>query len=356
MPEMCVDRNLRYFPTAALCPAKRDFLRNPQDATGYTFLGEGWSGLSLLASLFGGSPDRRVIGMFGTYFDASGADRESETGPKVGAPILVVAGYLAHFDEWQSLEEDWKVVLNRKGLASFDMAQFANLKGPYAAWGETEREEFIQSLLSIIKRRAGVLIAWGIEIDDWLNKRQLVKAHTLCALACIATVSTWAKGCGYEEKILHIVEAGDKGWPNERWPNLETAFRTEDLDAYNILNLVTQRKCNVVPLQAAGILAHQTGCARDKRRMGDDLAPHLDKLHQTRGLSSMLTSELLSWPEDVIGIADLRQSPLWPFPDLPRENIVTLHLLGSKSYTLRPNVRGLMFAEREPKDIEAPRD
>jgi hypothetical protein len=63
------------------------------------------------------------------------------------------------------------------------MFQFANRKDPYATWAETEREEFIQSLLSTIKRWAGVLIAWGIEIDDWPNEGQIAKAYTLCALA-----------------------------------------------------------------------------------------------------------------------------------------------------------------------------
>ena len=350
VPEMCVDRNLRYFPTTALCPAERDSLLNPQDVAGYTLPGEEYSSVHLLASLFGPNPGRRVMGMFETYFDASGAEREIADSPQSG-PILVVAGYLAHVDEWRSLEKDWKLLLDRKGLAYFDMAQFASLKGPYAAWAEKEREEFIQSLLLIIKRRAGVLITWGIEVDDWLNDRQLVKAYTLCALACIATVSDWAKLCGYDEKILHVFESGYEG----ALPDLRTAFRLEDLDAYSIKQPITQPKRDLAPLQAAAILAHQTGCARDKRRMGDDLAPYLNELHQTRGLSSMLSRELLTWPEDVIRIAELRKSPLWPFPNLPRENTVTFCGLGDMRHTIRLKLLELMFAPREPKGIETPR-
>src|ERR1035438_5247403 len=187
VPEMCVDRNLRYFPTAALCPAKRDFLQNPQAAAGYTLRGEGWSALRRLANLFfrnSANPARCVMGTFDAYFDMSGGDRWTGAGsPQFGAPILVVAGYLAHVDEWLSFEKDWNLLLDGKGLRSFDMAQFENRKDPYATWAETEREEFIQSLLSTIKRWAGVLIAWGIEIDDWPNEGQIAKAYTLCALA-----------------------------------------------------------------------------------------------------------------------------------------------------------------------------
>ena len=233
------------------------------------------------------------------------------------------------------------------------MVQFANRKDPYAMWAETEREEFIQSLLSTIKRWAGVLIAWGIEIDDWPNEGQVAKAYTLCALACIATVSEWAKVCGYTEKISHTFE-----WGEGSSPDLKTAFRLEDLDTYNIHLPVTQPRRDFVPLQAARILAHQTGCARDKRCMGDDLAPYFNKLYQTRGLSSMLNRELLNWPEDVIRIADLQGSTLWPFkaPQAATDITVTLNLLGAKSYMLRiPRPLDLMFAEREPKGVETPR-
>ena len=92
--------------------------------------------------------------------------------------------------------------------------------------------------------------------------------------------------------------------------------------------------------------------------MGDDLAPYFNKLYQTRGLSSMLNRELLNWPEDVIRIADLQGSTLWPFkaPQVATDITVTLNLLGAKSYMLRiPRPLGLMFAEREPKGIETPR-
>jgi hypothetical protein len=230
------------------------------------------------------------------------------------------------------------------------MAQFANLEGPYATWARTEREEFIQSLLATIKRWAGVRIAWAIEIDDWRNRSQLLKAFTLCSLACISSVSAWAKTCGYEKKILHIFGAGDEGWPD-----LGTAFRPEDFEAYGILHPTIQEKRDVVPLQAARILAHQTGTGRDKRRLEGDIAPYLDELHQTRGISSMLNRELLNWPEDVIRIAELEGSPLWGIPETPQENIIAVNLMGAKSYTMRiPKPLHLMFAARKIKGIEAP--
>lgn len=283
---------------------------------------------------------------FDSYFVVSGAERGTGGSPQSGAPILVVAGYLAHVDEWLSFEKVWSLLIGGKGIRSFDMAAFANLEEPYAAWSAAEREEFIQSLLSTIKRWAGVLVAWGIEIEDWQNKRQIVKAHTLCALACIATVSDWAKACGYEEKISHTFEAY-----GESTPELRAAFRwPEDLDVYRIYVPVSQPKGDFVPLQAARILAHQTGVARDKRRMDGHLAPYLNKLHRTRGLNAILNPELLKWPEEVLRIVDLEKSPMWRFAN-PRQDRpkVTVSLLGAKNYALRlPQRLDLMFAEREP--------
>jgi hypothetical protein len=291
---------------------------------------------------------------FHSYFAVSGADREAGNGPKSSAPILVVAGYFGHVDEWLSFQQEWKLLLGGKGLRCFDMAQFAKLEEPYASWTEMEREEFIQSLLAAIKRWAGVLIAWAIEIDDWQNKAQIVKAHTLCGLACIATVSDWAKECGYEEKISHTFEATEESLPAVIG-SLGAAFRLpEDLDAYKIYLPHAQREGDLAPLQAARILAHQTGVARDKRRLDGDLAPYLDELRRTRGQIAILNPELLKWPEDVIRIADLEKSPLWRIPDPSRARAgitVTLTLGAPKSHTLRlPKRLDLMFAEREPKD------
>lgn len=255
----------------------------------------------------------------------------------------LVAGYLGHVDDWRSLEKEWSLILASKGLKSFDMLEFAKRKGPFDAWTETERNEFIHSLLSVIRRWAGVLVAWGIEIDDWQNNSQVVKARTFCALACIATVSVWAKACGYAERIAHF---GGRGQPD-----LSPAFREEDLESYGINNPIIQAKSHIAPLQAAGILAHQTGIARDRRRVGDNLAPYFDELYRTRGHSGILNRELLNWPEDVIRIADLEKSPLWEFGNEPPAELRATVKVGPKNYTLRiPPRLSLMRAEREPKD------
>jgi hypothetical protein len=288
---------------------------------------------------------------FNSYFVPSGVERETGDGPQPGPPILAVAGYLAHVDEWLSFEREWKALLDQKGLRSFEMAQFANLEEPYGTWTEAEREGFIQSLLATIKRWAGVLVAWAIEVDDWRNNRQIVKAHTLCALACIATVSDWAKECGYEEKISHTFEGYGES-TGGLIGALGTAFRLpEDLDAYKIYLPVAQWKGDFCPLQAARVIAHQTGVARDKRRLDGDLAPYLNKLRETRGLIAILNPELLNWPEDVIRIADLEKSPLWGCAGPHQERAgIRVNLLGAKDYTLNlPKRLDLMFAKQDPK-------
>jgi hypothetical protein len=289
------------------------------------------------------------MGMFSTYFDANGTDREAGR-PQSGAPILVVAGYLAHLDEWKHFENEWNLILDGKRLRSFDILEFVNGKGAYAEWEQTERQEFIQSLLAVVKRWAGVLVAFGIELDDQPDRRQIDRAHTLCGLACIATVSDWANACGYTQKIDQVfaIERGESG--GDIWMPAITAFRyPEDSVAYGISPPIGQLRCDTPPLQAAAILARQTRCWRDARRDDPNLTPGLRDLHKTRGFSLMLNRELLNWPEEVIRIADLEKSPLWGFAR-PSPPHVTVKL-GKESYTMRiPALLGLMFAEgREPK-------
>jgi hypothetical protein len=97
-------------------------------------------------------------------------------------------------------EDEWNLILDGKRIRSFDIVEFAKGNGPYAEWAQTERQESIQSLLAAIERWAGVLVAFGIELDDQPDRRQVDRAHTLCGLACIATVAGWAKACGYTDE------------------------------------------------------------------------------------------------------------------------------------------------------------
>jgi hypothetical protein len=69
------------------------------------------------------------MGTFDAYFDMSGADRwTGASSPQSGAPILVVAGYLAHVDEWLSFEKDWKLLLDGKELRSLGVGDQWNGK------------------------------------------------------------------------------------------------------------------------------------------------------------------------------------------------------------------------------------
>jgi hypothetical protein len=320
----------------------------PLKHLGYPLGGERTTLRWLAHSFFHNSPNpgRPVMATFDSYFAVSAADREAREAQRSGAPIMVVAGYLGHVGEWLAFEQEWKLLLDRKGLRSFEMAQFVNLEEPYATWSETEREEFIQSLLATIRRRAGVLVAWAIEMDDWQSRH--AKAYTLCALACIATVSEWVRACGYAEKISHIFDG--YGEPK---PDLSSAFRLEDLDAYGIVGPKVQPKRDVAPLQAARILAHQTGCARDKRRMGDNLAPYFDELYRVRGYSGMLKRELLDAIGEEVRIADLPgMYPLWPFakPPVLDQALISVSLMDRRSTLRVPKGLDMMFAEREPKD------
>ena len=81
----------------------------------------------------------------------------------------------------------------------------------------------------------------------------LIRAYSICARQCIETISQWAKVANHSDKILHIFHAG-----NSAWPNFEGSMTQNLLDAYNILQPISQSHLDVTPLQAADILAHQS--------------------------------------------------------------------------------------------------
>jgi hypothetical protein len=80
----------------------------------------------------------------------------------------------------------------------------------------------------------------------------LIRAYSICARECIETIAQWAKVANHPDKILHIFHAG-----NSAWPNFEASMTQKLLDAYNILQPISQSHLHVTPLQAADILAHQ---------------------------------------------------------------------------------------------------
>ncbi|MGB6875782.1 MAG: DUF3800 domain-containing protein, partial [Candidatus Acidiferrales bacterium] len=225
-----------------------------------------YSAIEHLASgIFGVRRNERIVCMISNplfigYWDESGTDPGTGTKSKSDMPILLVGGYLAHVREWESFEARWKTILKREGLTLFHMVTFVNLQKPYGSWTEERRESVINELLDVIADCPRVWVAWAIEIDAYMEiikarnllETDITRAYHICAKRCMETIHSLAFVAGYAPKILHIFDKG-----NSAWPSFEPSFTDEMLDALNILHPIAQSKTDVVPLQAADILAHQ---------------------------------------------------------------------------------------------------
>jgi len=198
---------------------------------------------------------------FTCHWDESGIDPGTGTKSKSDKDLLVVAGYLAHVDEWKNFEKKWEPTVKAANLRDFHMVDFANLNPPYNKWDEPRRDRFIDRLLHIVEGTSRAWVAWVISIDaymevikaDNLLEEDIVRAYHICARKCIESVANWSAVARHPYKVLHIFDHG-----NSAWDSFISTFTDEVLRAYNILRPIAQSKFDIVPLQAADALAHQT--------------------------------------------------------------------------------------------------
>jgi hypothetical protein len=205
-----------------------------------------------------------VSGAFTCHWDESGVDPGTQAISKSNREFLVVAGYLAHVEEWESLEDRWRLVLAEYGLLEkgFHMVGFCNLRWPYSTMKEERRKLLITSLLDIVRDYPRMYVAWSLKIDDYMNvikarnlrNGDIVRAYHILGRRCIEMISDLARVASYQGKILHIFDQG-----NSAWPSFEALYTNEVLEALNIYRPTAQSKTDVLSLQAADVLAHQIG-------------------------------------------------------------------------------------------------
>ena len=198
---------------------------------------------------------------FTCHWDESGADPGTGGRSKSDTPIILVGGYLAHVKNWISFEEKWNPIIKAKGLEFFHMVDFANGNKPYQRWGEDKQKALIEPLLDVISEFPRFRLSCSMEIDDYrevvkannIGDEDIVRAYHMCARKCIELISDLARVVNHPHKILHIFDRG-----NPAWPSFEAKFTDSMLESLNILQPITQSKLDILPLQAADILAHQS--------------------------------------------------------------------------------------------------
>lgn len=266
---------------------------------------------------------------FACHWDDSGSDPGTDAHSKSDKPILLVGGYMAHVDEWDGLTRAWMPIIQPfidkygKKFPSFHMSEWINSIYPYSKFSE---EDF-KRLMAVMDSYARLHVTWAIEIDAYLEiikarhlgERDIVRAYHICARKCMECISLWANAAQHKRRILHIFHHG-----NAAWPSFEDSFSDEMLDVLNILRPISQSEVDIVPLQAADIIAHQTardlltkqGMAAPPRKLyADDLISVIPGMRQY-----IDTAELGRLYAEEVMLEEYRKMNRFPVRTLPLDN------------------------------------
>jgi hypothetical protein len=276
----------------------------------------------LALSLFGADCSERLVfvlsNQFACHWDESGSDPGTGGRSKSDMPIILVGGYLAHVKDWIALEDRWKSILREYGLDFFHMATFVNDRKPFDTWNDDKRETLISSLLDVIADLPRLRLFWAIEIDDYreivkadnIGNEDIVRAYHMCARKCIEHISDLARTAKHQPKILHIFDKG-----NSAWPSFEATFTQPMLDSLNILNPIVQSKIDVVSLQAADVLAHQSArnILVESGRAAQPKRLYTNRLFGKPGFSFRASkSDLRRWYAEELYLEGLRRRGTYP--------------------------------------------
>ncbi|MCZ6495804.1 MAG: DUF3800 domain-containing protein [Alphaproteobacteria bacterium] len=195
------------------------------------------------------------VGVFRGYLDESGIHE--------GARVVSVAGYFARPKEWKRFTHDWTRVLKPAGIKCFHATDCQALEGEFKGWSADDRDELVKRLLPIIPRYA-VGFARALVLDDFheaLEGRNDLKEiiedpYKLCFQLLLQEALRQLQRNNSREKIAVFHEQNDyQGSAQRSYDFLKEHHDPND----NFLSLTFGDAMRFVPLQAADILAFESG-------------------------------------------------------------------------------------------------
>jgi len=200
-----------------------------------------------------------VLALLEAYFDESigvarPAGRQSHR-------ILCVAGYLIDSSQGRPLCEDWRAVLEPRGLEYFHMVDCAHGAGIYSGIPKNERASIAARMIGNIKRRTlhGFAVAVNLEHWDELAPKHPIigSAYNFCMTVVMNGVSSWVEKQKFGGEIAYFFEAGH-GSATETDQLMRKTFSFPEMKQslkYGGHAFMPKAKCP--PVQAADLLAWQ---------------------------------------------------------------------------------------------------
>lgn len=214
--------------------------------------------------------------MLKAYFDDSGTH--------VGADAIIVAGLLAHEQEWAQLQVDWLGALARFGLRKMHMSSCEAARKEFRDWSRDRRDLAISTFAEIIGRMDALMLISALSRSVWervATETRITDAFPspvdLCFNDCFQKAIRWRKSSYVNQKVAVIFDE-----------------RAESLDAWRrrangyvrkypsiIAGFDSGQSANEVALQAADMIAYEGfvfHCQRERLGCEPPPRPNFERL------------------------------------------------------------------------------
>ncbi len=195
----------------------------------------------------------RWILMLRAYFD------RSELFKPEG--VVAVAGYLSPAEGWIDFEKRWREVLSDCRIRCFHMTDFEAGQGEFLGWSKVKKLDCIKRLLGIINRTVAFGGAASVRTADYVavpDADRKPPVYAFCATQAVVQVMRWIRDRRRSAApVACVFELGDEG-AGAITDALNSAKRRYSEFDKRLWSVSFESKMNMVPLQAADLLAYET--------------------------------------------------------------------------------------------------
>lgn len=202
-----------------------------------------------------------IVKEFAAYFD-DGGHPDSD--------MLLIAGFLSSADQWLLFENEWRDALEQCSLpreTCFHMTDFMAGAKQFKGWSKNQKHRLLDKLVHIAAVRCRKHFSETVFMDNYRqvnDKYALQECHGapygLLGRNLNARLSHWLKAQGSDARLLIFFEDGSK-------------HKGDLLDNCQRDGLPTptfRKKCELIPLQAADMLAWIIGKNMEKARLAQE--------------------------------------------------------------------------------------
>jgi hypothetical protein len=200
----------------------------------------------------------KLVFMLSAYIDDSGSAGDQ--------PVVAAGGYVIKAEQMRRLENNWREVLEREGLREpFRMSQAESLVGQFSGWDKPRKDRLVSNLIYILKPRMLRMVLSALVVGDYndivsTDDRQTIGGpFSLCAGACIASLSNWLQDSAYYRSELVDVFFEKGASIANKWVKLYMDAATYDVlrAKFKVHSILPIPKGSTPLLEPADLIAYE---------------------------------------------------------------------------------------------------